>query len=76
MQRVECASSGGEHNVPADVPGSGYEWYARVTAKCPVCGRRTSQMLTGKGKLDDAWPQKIVCRNHHEFEVVPYRWER
>jgi len=52
------------------------KWFARVIAKCPICGRRTSEMLKGKGKLADAWPQKVKCKNGHEFEVVPYRWSK
>lgn len=63
---VECACSGGE---------IAEGWFCRVTVKCPFCGRRISEMLKGKGKLADAWPQKITCKNRHEFLVAPYRWE-
>jgi len=66
MEPIECAVSSGE---------IGDGWFARVTAKCPICGRRTVELLKGKRKLADAWPQKITCKNSHEFEVVPYRWK-
>jgi hypothetical protein len=66
MEPIEAAVSGGE---------IGDTWFGRVTVQhCPICGRRVCEMLKGKGKLADAWPQKITCKNSHEFEVVPYRW--
>jgi len=64
---TECAFSGGEFDDG---------WFARVTAKCPICGRRTVEMLKGKGTLSEAWPQTIKCKNRHEFEIVPYKWTR
>jgi hypothetical protein len=67
LEIIECAMTGGE-------PGD--NWWARVTIhKCPVCGRRVCEMLKGAGKLADAWPQRVKCKNKHEFRVAPYGWK-
>lgn len=65
LEFIEAAFSGGEIDDG---------WFGRVIAKCPICGRRTSDMLRGKGKLTDAWPQIVQCKNKHKFGVVPYGW--
>lgn len=49
-------------------------WGARVTWKCDRCGRRTSIMKTGRGKMSDSLPLAVECKNGHATEVVPYRW--
>ena len=49
-------------------------WWARVTFKCPVCGRRNSKAVNGPGKMADALPLTVICKNKHETLVIPYRW--
>jgi hypothetical protein len=65
LEFVECATSGG---------GNENGWFYRVTTKCPICGRRTSEIVKGKGPLSEFWPQIVQCKNKHKFGVVPYGW--
>jgi hypothetical protein len=50
-------------------------WNARVTWKCPVDGRRNSELLSGSGCFKQALPLKVVCKYKHETLVMPYRWK-
>jgi hypothetical protein len=67
---IEGAFSHGEYDVDIQQP----KWYARVTWRCPICGRRNSKMFDGKGKFAAAMPLKVRCKVGHDTEVVPYRW--
>ncbi len=61
---LEAAFSYGEHDNT---------WHARVTWKCPVCGRRNNQLKTGPGTLKESLPLTVGCKLGHEALVKPYR---
>jgi hypothetical protein len=61
---IECAFFHTEHSG---------EWFATVTWKCPVCGRRNRVRTKGPGKLMDSVPIKVKCKLGHETPVKPYR---
>jgi hypothetical protein len=46
-------------------------WFARVTWKCPMCGRRNVVLEKGPGRMPV--PLKVRCKLGHETVVVPYR---
>ena len=48
-------------------------WNARITFKCPACGRRNRVQTKGPGKLMDSVPIKVKCKLGHETPVKPYR---
>ncbi len=64
MEPIEAAFSWGEHDD---------SWFARVTWKCPTCGKRNNLLKTGTGKLKDALPLTVKCKLGHETLVKPYR---
>jgi hypothetical protein len=49
-------------------------FFARITWKCPVCGRRNCELKNGPGPLASALPITMKCKQGHETLVVPYRW--
>ena len=61
---LEAAFSYGEHDN---------SWHARITWKCPVCGRRNRLVKTGPGTLKESLPIKVSCKVGHESLVKPYR---
>ena len=65
MEPLEAAFSMGETDD---------QWHARVTWKCPICGRRNSKLEKGPGKMQ--LPLKVQCKHGHETDVVPYRWSK
>jgi len=65
MEPIEAAFSCGEYDN---------EWFARITWKCPVDGRRNCKLLKGAGRLKDALPIKVFCKHGHETAVMPYHW--
>jgi hypothetical protein len=67
---IECAFHFGEYTAD----DGGKRWHARVTVKCPTCGRRTSQLQQGLGTLAEALPLTVKCKNNHDTLVIPYRY--
>ena len=65
QQPIEAAFSSGE--TPEG-------WYARVTFKCLICGRRNAVLLKGLGKMP--LPLDIECNDGHKTQVVLYRWNK
>jgi hypothetical protein len=49
-------------------------WGCRITWRCPICKRRNSKALSGPGKMSDALPVSVECKDGHTTSVVPYRW--
>ena len=68
MEPLEAAFQHGEYDLDINEP----KWFARITFKCRVCGRRNSQLLKGLGTMP--LPLKVKCKFGHETVVVPYRW--
>lgn len=62
---VEAAYSWSENKIDNN-------WFARVTFKCPICGRRNVVLEKGPGKMPV--PLTVKCKNKHECRVIPYRW--
>jgi hypothetical protein len=54
--------------------GSDDHWFARITWKCPVCGRRNCELMRGPGPLGSSLPIKMKCKHGHETLVMPYYW--
>ena len=48
-------------------------WFARITWKCPICGRRNNVMKKGPGTLKENLPITVTCKNGHDCLVKPYR---
>lgn len=64
MGPIEAAFSWGEHDNT---------WHARVTWKCPICGRRNNVLKTGPGALKENLPISVKCKLGHESFCKPYR---
>ncbi len=64
MEPIEAAFSWG---------GDEQSWFARITWKCFICGRRNCELKKGPGKLKDSLPLKMICKLKHETLVKPYR---
>jgi hypothetical protein len=65
MQEIEGAYSYGE--IPSD-----NEFHVRAGFKCPYCGKRHIQLVTGKGTVADGVVLKVKCQRGF-VKVVPYR---
>jgi hypothetical protein len=63
---LEAAFSYGEHDN---------SWHARITWKCPVCGRRNRLVKTGPGRMAAALPLEMACKHGHKTLVMPYHWK-
>lgn len=50
-------------------------WFARITWKCPVDGRRNCELIKREGRIVDAIPITMKCKFGHECQVVPYHYE-
>lgn len=68
MQEIEGSYSYGE--VPSD-----NEFWAKVGFKCPYCGRRHVQQISGTGTAPDGVVLKVKCQRGF-LKVVPYRHEK
>ena len=65
MEPIEAAFSWGEHDD---------SWFARVTWKCPVCGRRNRELMKGPGHMASVLPLEMGCKRGHKAMVMPYHW--
>jgi hypothetical protein len=54
--------------------GDEQSWFARITWKCSVCGRRNCELKKGPGPLASALPITMKCKQDHETLVMPYHW--
>jgi hypothetical protein len=50
-------------------------WFARITWKCSICGRRNCELMKGPGPISSALPIEVTCKQKHKIWVVPYRWK-
>ena len=50
-------------------------WFARITWKCAICGRRNCEMMKGPEQMSSALPIEVKCKHGHKTLVVPYRWK-
>jgi hypothetical protein len=57
-------------------------WFARITWKCPICGRRSRvlktggssvRLSTGHGQEELQFPMEVICKQGHKTLVKPYR---
>jgi len=64
MEPIEAAFSWG---------GDEQSWFARITWKCFICGRRNCELKKGQGPLTSALPITMQCKQGHETLVKPYR---
>jgi hypothetical protein len=64
MEPIEAAFFWGEYDE---------QFFARITYKCPICGRRNRVLKTGAGKLKKNLPIKVTCKLGHETLVEPYK---
>ena len=65
MEPIEAAFSWGEGDNG---------WFARITWKCSICGRRNCELKKGPGTLSSALPLEMECKQHHKTLVMPYHW--
>ncbi len=49
-------------------------WFARVTWKCSVCGRRNCELKKGPGQMVSVLPLEMECTQQHKTLVMPYHW--
>ena len=66
MEPIEAAFSWG---------GDNERWFARITWKCSICGRRNCELKKGPGPLSSALPLEMECKQHHKTLVMPYHWK-
>ena len=67
METIEATFNHGEYDSDIGQP----KWHARITWRCPICGRRNSKLFNGSGQMP--LRMEVVCKLNHRSLVVPHQ---